>query len=419
VVSPGLEDRSEGRTTDGGTAISNFAIPTPGLSNGTNVASETGLMNSLRITELMFDPPSSNQAEYVEFRNIGAAPLTLTGITFGSGITFTFPTTTLAAGAYAVITSDVSQFNAQFPGVSALQWAGGRLDNNGETVRVETPAYSLGILDFRYEGTWYPQARAGASLEIINPNASRSTWNIRESWQPAPPSPGGVSAFGVVAGSDVTVTLPAPAVLHGFVFPGVVAPGGITVAWTKVSGPGTVNFNAPASKDTDATFSAAGVYELRLTASGPGGTPTAGDSVIVTVEGTTGTGETLAAWTARVLGSQSAANQAPNADPDRDGTVNIVEYALGTDPTIRSAGPELVQGGNRLSLRYTRSKLINSAVQIIPQISDNASLWREGAPYLSQTVTSDTATSQTIVVSDSGVMVPGAKKYLRLKVVSP
>jgi hypothetical protein len=58
-------------------------------------------------------------------------------------------------------------------------------------------------------------------------------------------------------------------------------------------------------------------------------------------------------------------------------------------------------------------------VQIIPQISDNASTWREGTPYLNQTVVSENAASQTIEASDASLMVPGARKYLRLKVVSP
>lgn len=417
VVSPGLEDRSEGLTTDGGTVLGYFTIPTPGMSNSTSVASETGLMNGLRITEMMFDPPS-NGAEYIEFKNIGATPLTLTGINFASGITYTFPALTLQAGAYAVITSDLTAFNARY-GVPATQWTGGKLDNNGETVRLETAAYSLGILDFRYEGDWYPETRVGASLEFTDPTAPRSAWNVRESWQPAAPSPGGPSAFGVVAPPDMAVTLPAPAVLHGYVFPGPVAPAGITVAWTKISGPGTVNFTAPASKDTDAAFSAAGDYELRLTASGPGGSPVVSDTVLVSVTGGTGTGETLAAWTARLLGSLSAADQGPNADPDRDGTVNIVEYAMGTNPTARSAGPELINSNGRLSLSYTRSKLINPAVQIIPQISNDMVTWREGSTFVTQAITSDSASSQTIVASDAGQMIPGAKKYLRIKVVSP
>lgn len=45
------------------------------------------------------------------------------------------------------------------------------------------------------------------------------------------------------------------------------ANGALTLQWTKVSGPGTVTFESPASGSTAATFSASGTYVLRLTVS--------------------------------------------------------------------------------------------------------------------------------------------------------
>ncbi len=41
----------------------------------------------------------------------------------------------------------------------------------------------------------------------------------------------------------------------------------ITYAWTKISGPGTVNFVSPSAISTDASFTLAGNYVIRLTAS--------------------------------------------------------------------------------------------------------------------------------------------------------
>jgi RHS repeat-associated protein len=55
-----------------------------------------------------------------------------------------------------------------------------------------------------------------------------------------------------------------------------------TVAWSVVGGPGEVVFEAPASPATTATFSAAGVYELRLTAHD--GQLTSSDDVRVTLD---------------------------------------------------------------------------------------------------------------------------------------
>src|SRR5262249_2205348 len=44
-------------------------------------------------------------------------------------------------------------------------------------------------------------------------------------------------------------------------------PGALTYQWSVVSGPGTATFGTPTQAATSATFSAAGTYVLRLTAS--------------------------------------------------------------------------------------------------------------------------------------------------------
>ena len=73
----------------------------------------------------------------------------------------------------------------------------------------------------------------------------------------------------VDAGPDQTITLPALANLAGTASDdGLPAPpGAIALTWSVVSGPGTVSFGNASAAVTTATFSAAGVYVLRLTAS--------------------------------------------------------------------------------------------------------------------------------------------------------
>jgi len=73
----------------------------------------------------------------------------------------------------------------------------------------------------------------------------------------------------VNAGADATITLPSTATLNGTATDdGLPAPPGQTTkTWTKVSGPGTVTFGNANALSTSATFSAAGTYVLRLTAS--------------------------------------------------------------------------------------------------------------------------------------------------------
>jgi len=67
------------------------------------------------------------------------------------------------------------------------------------------------------------------------------------------------------AGADRAVTLPSSTTLSG-AFVNLLG-GAASLAWSKVSGPGTVTFSAPGAVTTTATFSSAGTYVLRLTVS--------------------------------------------------------------------------------------------------------------------------------------------------------
>ncbi|MGC4116149.1 MAG: PKD domain-containing protein [Myxococcales bacterium] len=74
------------------------------------------------------------------------------------------------------------------------------------------------------------------------------------------------SAPVVDAGPAQAVTLPVSALLAGTATDDGKPIGALTVAWSKVSGPGTVTFQNPAQAATEASFSAAGTYVLRLAA---------------------------------------------------------------------------------------------------------------------------------------------------------
>ncbi len=72
----------------------------------------------------------------------------------------------------------------------------------------------------------------------------------------------------VNAGPDVQVGLATGAVLNGVATDdGDPAPANLTVNWTMVSGPGFVSFGNAGALTTAAQFSAAGIYQLQLTAS--------------------------------------------------------------------------------------------------------------------------------------------------------
>ncbi|MGC4081092.1 MAG: PKD domain-containing protein [Vicinamibacterales bacterium] len=72
----------------------------------------------------------------------------------------------------------------------------------------------------------------------------------------------------VTAGTNQTITLPAGATLAGSVTDDALPQGAtVTSQWTQQSGPGTTTFADASSPSTTATFSTAGTYVLRLTAS--------------------------------------------------------------------------------------------------------------------------------------------------------
>jgi hypothetical protein len=87
----------------------------------------------------------------------------------------------------------------------------------------------------------------------------------------------------VDAGAAQTITLPTNTVnLNGAASDDGLPQGStLSVSWSKVSGPGTVTFSAATSTSTDATFSVAGTYVLRLTASDT--QLTSSDTVTITV----------------------------------------------------------------------------------------------------------------------------------------
>src|SRR6185503_13607986 len=71
----------------------------------------------------------------------------------------------------------------------------------------------------------------------------------------------------VNAGADQTVTLPGSASLVGAVSDdGLPAGSHLSSLWSAVSGPGSVSFANISSPTTSATFSSAGTYQLRLSA---------------------------------------------------------------------------------------------------------------------------------------------------------
>ncbi|HJQ24187.1 MAG TPA: PKD domain-containing protein, partial [Blastocatellia bacterium] len=123
----------------------------------------------------------------------------------------------------------------------------------------------------------------------------------------------------VNAGADQTISLPSSAALNGSASDdGLPAGSTLNVTWSKVSGPGTVTFVNPNQAVTTASFSAAGTYTLRLTASD--GQLTSSDDAVITV---------------------TPQNQAPqvNAGPDQAVSFNLLQNPGNEQPLVNGKIP--------------------------------------------------------------------------------
>ena len=104
-------------------------------------------LSKLALTEIMYNPPAigatpGNNLEFLELKNTGTNTLNLSGLTFTSGITFTFTNgTTLGPGQFFVLARNAAAFASKYPGVTIHGTYTGQLDNAGEQL---TLAHALG-----------------------------------------------------------------------------------------------------------------------------------------------------------------------------------------------------------------------------------------------------------------------------------
>lgn len=136
------------------------------------------LREGLRISEIMYNPPalgaySGDDLEFLELENIGALSLDLSGLVFG-GITFAFPKDTiLAPGQRVVLGRNATALETKYPGLTVHGLYTGRLDNAGESLRLDTPA-GVPVLEVTYhdDPPWPVTADGlGWSLTLDDPIA--------------------------------------------------------------------------------------------------------------------------------------------------------------------------------------------------------------------------------------------------------
>jgi hypothetical protein len=150
------------------------------------------------------------------------------------------------------------------------------------------------------------------------------------------------AAISVDAGPQQQAIVAEPVLLNGTVLSS--APGTVQVAWAKTRGPGEVSFQSPTSAITTASFSAAGMYVLRLT--GTDGEMLASDEVAVSVAALRRPGLTpardLHAWfradEGLTVGRGTVCRWADQSGAERD----AIQPDAGRQPTFQVATANLM-----------------------------------------------------------------------------
>ena len=139
-------------------------------------------LGRLALTELMYNPLSAgstngDEFEFLELKNTGTNALDLSGLTFSSGIAFTFTNgTQLAPGAFCVLARNAAAFAARYPGVPLAGLYTGKLDNSGESLKLSHPTGSTVFsVSFDDDLPW-PAAADGLGFSLVqrNPGATQA-----------------------------------------------------------------------------------------------------------------------------------------------------------------------------------------------------------------------------------------------------
>ena len=123
----------------------------------------------------------------------------------------------------------------------------------------------------------------------------------------------------------------------------------------------------------------------------------------------------FATWLA--LNGLSGADAAPGADPDRDGRANLIEYSLGSDPTLASTAGEgltlAADGPGRWIVRYPRNRQAAGITAVVENSSD-LTTWTAlpGVPV----VESSTETLERLAL---GFDSAAARVFVRLRLELP
>ena len=187
-------------------------------------------------------------------------------------------------------------------------------------------------------------------------------------------------------------------------------PVSLTSQWSQVGGPDTIVFGNVSAADTTGSFTASGSYAVRLQAS---------DSGVVSFRDLSFTAysQPFAKW----LDQNNVGNEANllsegNLDADGDGLVNLLEYAAGTNGTVRNTSPEVVELTSVSTEKYLRLSMPRNpaATDVLMTVEATSDPGNE-ASWSSVGLVTEVNTSNQLVVRDNVPVGPGVKRFMRVR----
>jgi hypothetical protein len=143
---------------------------------------------SLRISEILFNPADDPNSEFIEIANFGVETIPLNLVRFTAGIEYTFPSFELPAGGCCLLVKDLASFEARYgDDLPVLGQFAGALSNAGERITMVDAAGEV-IESFEYVDDWFDSTDGrGCSL---NRRDAAADGNDPNDWFAALPSPG-------------------------------------------------------------------------------------------------------------------------------------------------------------------------------------------------------------------------------------
>ncbi len=138
---------------------------------------KTYALSQIRITEIMYDPLGSGDKEFIEIYNGSDSTVDLSGWSFKSGVTYTFPSASkLQAGQYGVVVRNSVQFRSSYPNARILGQYTGKLIGRGELISLADRSSSIVTkVDYRSGAGWPTEPRnGGPSLSLSKPDADET-----------------------------------------------------------------------------------------------------------------------------------------------------------------------------------------------------------------------------------------------------